>query len=163
MGHTPEYPSSLSDDCPDVIGVTLELRCQNGWGWFRTTNDGGESIEDTRLIDAVLEIVPEFYVALTRPRSGIAGRVLRAPEGYGFHRFIANIMSDGCDYDFSDNVAFAWRIWLGDGELDYEDDIVLGQFPTMTGTNVFHGYGSIAVPGHWAKDLRRWRQPSGLG
>ena len=150
MGHTPEYPSSLSDDCPDVIGSVLALRCVNGWGWRRNPGTGIESVEDPRLIDALLEIVPEFYVALTRPRSGIAGRVVRAPDGYVFRRFVAVIMSDGCDYDFSSTVASAWRVWLGDGELDYVEDEFLGRVPVMTGAGVYHGYGSIAVPGYWA-------------
>lgn len=150
MGHTPEFPSSLSDGCSDVIGTILALRCENGWGWYRTPGDGDELIEDPRLINALLEIVPQSYVALTRPRSGIAGRVVRAPDGYDFHRFVAVIMSDGCDYDFSGNVAPAWRLWLGDGEIDYVEDKLLGRFPTMTGTSVYHGYGSIAIPGYWA-------------
>ena len=163
MGHTPEFPSSLSDDCPDVIGSLLALRCVNGHGWSLASDTGVGPIEDPNLYNALLEVIPEFFVALTRPRSGIAGRVVRAPDGYDFHRFVAVIMSDGCDYDFSGNVAPAWRVWLGSGELDYVEDEFLGRVPVMTGTGVYHGWGSIAIPEYWAKDLRRRSQPSGLG
>ncbi len=48
-------------------------------------------------------------------------------------------MSDGCDWDFTENIAPAWRIMFGYGELDYQKE----WFPILSGPDVYFGYGAI--------------------
>ena len=86
-----------------------------------------------------IQVVPERYVAYTTPRCGLFGRIEKLPTGYRFNRFLAFIMSDGCDYDFTDNIAPAWRVFVGDGELDLESE----WFPILRGESTIAGYGSI--------------------
>lgn len=135
----PMIPSGLSDDCPDVIGQRLMIRCCNGWGWTHSPGGVPQLFDDPNLVAGEIEVIPEQYVAFTTPRCGIAGRVVHCPPGFQLERFVAFIMSDGCDYDFSDNIAPAWRVMVGDGELDCESE----WFPTLRGSRVFSGYGSV--------------------
>jgi hypothetical protein len=69
-------------------------------------------------------------------------------------------MSDGCDYDFTQNIAPAWRVMLGDGELDYDSE----WFPILKGQDVYFGYGSIGLDDHhFALSESRRRQCSEQG
>jgi hypothetical protein len=54
-------------------------------------------------------------------------------------------MSDGCDYNFTDNIAPAWRVMLGDGDLDCES----AWFPILNGREVYSGYGSVGLDSGW--------------
>ena len=65
-----------------------------------------------------IEVVPEAYIEFTAPRGGITGRVVQAPAPYEFTRFVAFIMSDGADYDFTGNIAPCWRVIFGNGNLE---------------------------------------------
>ncbi|QJE94567.1 hypothetical protein [Luteolibacter luteus] len=133
-------PSGLSLECPDVIGSKLLIQCSPGWGWSHRIDGVGQDLEDPSLQYAVVEVVPEAYVEFTTPRCGITGRVVKAPDGYSFTRFVAFIMLDGEDYDFTENIAGAWRVTFGTGELDLESE----WFPILAGDDAIFGYGSIA-------------------
>lgn len=136
----PLIPSGLSTKCPDVIGSTLVIQCEPGWGWSRRGDREGQGFEEFSLQYALVEVVPEAYVEHTTPRGGITGRVVKAPDGYSFTRFVAFIMMDGVDYDFTDNIARAWRVTFGTGELDLESD----WFPILAGDDAIFGYGVVA-------------------
>jgi len=148
----PLVPSGLSPDCPDVIGETLTIRCTYGWGWYLLPDgiDGPLiSIESGSLLHSDIEVIPEEYVDFTAPRCCISGRVKRNPAGYDFDRFVAFIMSDGCDYNFTDNIAQVWRVMLGDGKLDCETD----WSPRLSGREVYFGYGSVGQDSGWLDRL----------
>jgi len=77
------------------------------------------------------------------------------PPGYSFKRFVALTMSDGCDYDFTEHIAPAWRVMLGDGEVDYESE----WFPILGGEDVYFGYGAIGLNEHYLDlDIQRRRE-----
>jgi len=137
--------SGLSDQCPDVIGTTLVVRCCHGWGWTRHSEKGVEIFSDEVLVSGELEIVPEEYVHFTTPRSGMAGRVIRGFGTYPLTKFVAFIMNDGCDYNFTDNIAQGWRVMLGNGGVDYESE----WFPIISGPDSFFGYGVIGLDRIW--------------
>lgn len=137
---TPLVMSGLAQDCPDVLGKTLLLTCLPGWGWSRehrgVTTHGEVSYS---LQTSVLFVVPEAYIASTTPRSGLYGSIANGPEEAPWRRFLAFTMSDGCDFNFTDRSAPAWRVMLGDGVPDYESH----WFPVLKGEDVYFGYGSI--------------------
>ena len=135
----PLIPSGLSESCPDVLGEQLLIRCTHGWGWTHRPNGSLEAFEDETLAMGEIGIIPERYVEHTTPRCGLLGRIEKLPGDYRFDRFLAFIMSDGCDYDFTDNIAPAWRIFVGDGELDLESE----WFPVLGGETTIAGYGSV--------------------
>ena len=95
--------------------------------------------------------MPEAYVEFRSPKSGIIGRVVTAPAGYRFTRFLAFIMSDGVDHDFTENIAGFWRVMFGDGDLDLESD----WFPILGGESTLFGYGIVAQD---ADGLARYRR-----
>ena len=101
----PLVASGLSENCPNVIGKPLLIRCVHGWGWTHHPNGSLEAFENETLAMGEIEIVPGQYVEYTTPRCGILGRITKLPGDYRFERFLAFIMSDGCDYDFTDNIA----------------------------------------------------------
>jgi hypothetical protein len=99
--------------------------------------------------------VPESFIEFTTPLGGIYGSVLSAPPGYYFKHFAALTMSDRCDYDFTEHIAPAWRVMLGDGEVDYESE----WFPILGGEDVYFGYGAIGLNEHYLDlDMRRREQ-----
>jgi hypothetical protein len=99
--------------------------------------------------------LPEGFVEFTTPRSGIHGTVLSAPHPYSLRRFVAFTMTDGCEHDFTDHIAPAWRVMLGDGTLDYDSE----WFPILRGKDVYFGYGSVAADEHaLALAESRWRR-----
>ena len=97
--------------------------------------------DDVTLANGQAQLLVDGYVRFTRPRSGIYGRVVSAPVGFIVPRFVAFVMSDGCDFDFTSRVALIWRVMLGDGELDYDAE----WFPILKGTEVYFGYGTIGT------------------
>ena len=135
----PLIPSGLSESCPDVIGERLLIRCVSGWGWTHRPDGTFQSFEDDTLTAGEIEVIPERYVEFTTPRCGLLGLIEKLPGDYRFRRFLAFIMSDGCDYDFTDNIAPAWRVFVGDGELDLESE----WFPVLGGETTIAGYGSV--------------------
>ena len=137
----PLIPSGLAENCPDVIGKRLLIRCCHGWGWTHHPNGTTEIFDDETLDMGEIHIVPERYVEYTTPRCGLLGRIEKLPDGYRFNRFLAFIMSDGCDYDFTDNIAPAWRVFVGDGELDLDSE----WFPILGGDSTIAGYGSVGI------------------
>ena len=137
--------SGLSDQCPDVMGTTLVVRCCHGWGWTRHSEKGMEAFSDDALAMGELVIVPEEYVRFSMPRSGIAGRIIRGIGTYPLTRFVAFIMNDGCDHDFTDNIAHAWRVMVGNGGVDYETE----WFPIISGPDSYSGYGVIGLGRDW--------------
>ena len=106
---------------------------------------GHDRFEDETLAMGELEIVPEEYVHFTTPRSGIAGRIVWNTGMYSLTRFVAFIMNDGCDYNFTDKIAHAWRVMVGDGGVDYESS----WFPIISGPNSYFGYGVIGLDRIW--------------
>jgi hypothetical protein len=137
--------SGLSEKCPDVIGTTLVVRCCHGWGWTHHSEKGSNPFVENSLAMGELEIIPENYVHFTTSRSGIAGRSLRGPERYSFKKFVAFIMNDGCDFNFTDRIAHAWRIMVGDGGVDYDSE----WFPILSGPDSYFGYGVIGLDRSW--------------
>ena len=135
----PLPPSGLSENCPDIIGQQLLLRCCNGWGWTHQPNGTQEIFEDSTLFSGDIEIIPEQYVDFTAPRSGFYGHINKLPGDYSFTKFVAFIMTEGCDFDLTDNIAPAWRVFLGDGDLDLDSSWM----PILTGEKI-GGYGTIA-------------------
>lgn len=137
----PLIPSGLSPDCPDVLGQELFIECQDGWGWQRRINGTSKWDRDADVISsAELIVVPESYVEFTTSRSGLFGRVLTTVPGYRIERFLAYIMADGIDFDFTDHIAPAWRVMLGDGVPDYDSS----WFPILGGNRVHLGYGVVS-------------------
>ena len=146
---TPLIPSGLLEDCPDVIGRKLLIRCCNGWGWTRSGDGERQEFTDEAIINGEIEVIPERYVEFTTPRCGIMGRIERLPGNYRFKKFLAFIITDGCDFDFTDNIAGAWRIFIGDGELDLDHE----WFPILRGGLTLSGYGSVGLD---SEALDRW-------
>lgn len=137
----PLIPSGLSPECPDVLGQELFIRCEYGWGWQLRENGIADWCQlDEILTSAKLIVIPESYVEFTTPRCGIFGQVISQVPGYQFKHFLALIMSDGVDYDFTDNIADVWRVMLGDGFPDYDSS----WFPILGGNYVYFGYGTVA-------------------
>ncbi len=139
---TPLTDSCIADDCEEVVGLTLTLRCLYGWGWMQQSGRQQASIDDESIVSAEMSVVIDGYVRFTMPRSGIHGHVPNPPNGYSFTRFLVFIMSEGTDYNFTTNVAPAWRVILGDGCPDYESS----WFPVMDDPNALYGYGTIDMP-----------------
>ena len=135
----PLVSSGLAEDCPDVIGQKLLIRCCHGWGWTYRLDGNQVGFEDETLAMGEIEVIPERYVEFTTPRCGILGRIERLPSDYRFRRFLAFIMSDGCDFDFTGNIAPSWRVFVGDGKLDLESE----WFPILDGETTIAGYGAI--------------------
>ena len=61
-----------------------------------------------------VRLLPEGFVEFTTPRSGIYGAVVSSPQPYSLERFVAFTMSDGCNYDFTQNIAPALRLIVTD-------------------------------------------------
>jgi len=138
---TPLVPSGLTEQCQGLIGKSLIVRCVSGWGWTHQVRDEQTIFEDANLIAGHVQVLLEGFIEFRSARGGIYGTVLSAPNGYSLKRFVAVIMSDGCDYDFTDNIAPAWRVMFGDGVLDCESE----WFPILNGPDVYFGYGSIGL------------------
>ncbi len=137
-------PTGLAERCQGALGKPLVIRCLNGWGWTHHVRAERSPVEDGALLAAHLQVVPEGFVPFTTPRGGIYGAILTTPPGYSFKRFLALTMSDGCDYDFTEHIAPAWRVMLGDGAVDYESE----WFPILGGDDVYFGYGSVGLNEH---------------
>ena len=112
-------------------------------------NQDGECIglDDEAVVMGRIEVVPEAYIEFTAPRGGITGRVVQAPAPYEFTRFVAFIMSDGADYDFTGNIAPCWRVIFGNGNLDLETT----WFPLLDGDDAILGYGTIGKDEDWLR------------
>ncbi|MCC5844718.1 MAG: hypothetical protein JJU05_10745 [Verrucomicrobia bacterium] len=132
-------PRSLADACPDIIGFPLLILCENGWGWTHYSDPKPVLVDDLPFNGHVIEVIPERYIDFTGPRSGLVGKVLSSPAGFGFKHFVAFIMADGCDYNFENNIP-PWRIFLGEGEVNLEVE----WFPVLIGKDVWSGYGRLA-------------------
>src|SRR5512138_3602289 len=116
----PLTASGLSEQCQDALRKPLVVRCANGWGWTRRVGGKWNFLKaNDRILAAHLQILPEGFNHFTTARSGVYGAVLSSPHGYSLKRFVAFTVCDGCDYDFTDHIAPAWRVMLGDGEVDY--------------------------------------------
>ncbi|MCI0365593.1 MAG: hypothetical protein L0219_17150 [Phycisphaerales bacterium] len=137
--------SGLSERCHDILGKNLILRCAPGWGWSHHVGEQSFPFQDEVLVAGHVHLLAQGFVEFTTPCSGIYGAVTSAPQPYSLQRFVAFTMSDGCDYDFTENIAPAWRIMLGQGDLDYESE----WFPILKGQNVYFGYGSIGLDKHF--------------
>jgi hypothetical protein len=140
----PLTPSGLAKQCREFIGIPLVLRCEFGWGWSHQVTGHSTPFDDESLVAGTLRLLPEGFVEFTTPRSGIHGTVLSAPHPYSLQRFVAFTMTDGCEHDFAEHIAPAWRVMLGDGTVDYESE----WFPILKGLDVYFGYGSIGVDEH---------------
>ena len=136
----PLVPSGLADTCPDVRGTRLCIRTCEGWGWTRWDGDKRHSAQNPfASMDLLVE--PLKYIEFTAPRCGLYGRLLSQPEGYHYTNFLAFIMSDGCDFNFTDAIAPSWRVFVGDGEVDLDSDWM----PVLRrGATSFDGYGTVA-------------------
>lgn len=141
----PLIPSGLSPTCTDVLGSTLLIQCLHGWGWSHAGKD--ESFNDELVAMGRIEIVPESFVDFTAPRCGITGSVPNAPGEYQFRRFVAFIMSDGVDYNFTDKIAPCWRVIFGNGRLDLES----AWFPILEGEDALFGYGTVGKNAEWLR------------
>ena len=117
------------------------IRCCHGWGWTSRKGGKSEPFTDEALAMGEIHVVPEQYIDFTAPRCGILGRIDKIPGDYQFKRFLAFIMSDGCDYNFTDQIAPVWRVFVGDGELDLESE----WFPILRGDSTIDGYGSVGL------------------
>lgn len=137
----PLHQSGLTEGCSRFFGKPLLLRCEAGWGWTHKVHGRSSLFDDEALFSSRMRIEPEGFVEFPTPRSGIYGKVIAAPSPYSQERFVAFTMTDGCDYDFYDHIAPAWRVMLGDGILDYDSH----WFPILNGNDVCFGYGSIGV------------------
>ena len=135
----PLFSSGLSTHCQNVVRGSLVARCTIGWGWTHRLRGQAIPFEDEQLTGAYVDLLPEGFVGFTTARSGIFGAVTGAPEQFQLKRFVAFTMSDGCDWDFTEKIAPAWRLMLGHGELDYKSE----WFPILNGPDVYFGYGTI--------------------
>jgi mannose-6-phosphate isomerase-like protein (cupin superfamily) len=141
----PRIPTGLSERCRDALGKPLVIRCERGFGWSRFLRGEKTFVDDDALCSAHVQAVPERFIDFIAPRGGIYGSVLTSPPGYSFKRFVALTMSDGCDWDFTEHIASAWRVMLGDGEVDYESE----WFPFLNGEDVYFGYGVVGLNEHY--------------
>jgi hypothetical protein len=137
----PLTPSGLSEKAQEQLGKPLVVRCSHGWGWEHCVQGRSIPLVVEALAMGHLRVLPEGFVQFTTPRSGVYGAVLSAPDGYALERFVAFTMCDGCDYDFTEHIAPAWRVILGDGKLDYESS----WFPILDGKDVYFGYGTLGL------------------
>ena len=136
----PLVPSGLSVHCPDVLGKTLVIRGCTGWQWTHHVDGKVVIVTDECLMNAEFDVIPEEYVPFTTPRCGIFGRVATSPL-ISVQQFLAFIMSDGWDYNFTSNIAPIWRVMIGEGSIDMDSE----WFPILTGPNVYFGYGTVAA------------------
>ena len=143
----PLIPSGLSPTCPDVLGATLLIQCLHGWGWTQAVGGKTTIFDDEALAMGRVQIIPEAYVDFTAPRCGITGRVVQIPEPYELGRFLAYIMSDGVDYNFTDNIAPCWRVMLGTGDLDLDSTWM----PILAGEDTLFGYGTVGQDANWLR------------
>jgi hypothetical protein len=150
-------PSGLAERCRDFIGKPLLLRCEYGWGWDHHLGGLSTPFNDGILCSGRLSILPEGFVEFTTSRSGIYGTVLSAPQPYSLERFVAFTITEGCEHDFAEDIASAWRVMLGDGTLDCDSE----WFPILKGEDVYFGYGSIGLDDHaFVLAESKWRQRS---
>ena len=141
----PLIPSGLSSECRDVIDKELLIQCVHGWGWTQKIDGFTSVFHDDALAMGRISVVPEAYIDFTAPRCGITGKVVRAPAPYQISRFVAFIMSDGVDFDFTRNIAPSWRVIVGNGQLDLDST----WFPTLKGEDPILGYGSVGEDEGW--------------
>ena len=104
----PLTPSGLAAHTRSFLGRSLIIRCCSGWGWSVERGGQTESFEDSRLTSADIEIIPDGFVSFRNERGGIYGSVVQCPVGFHYARFLAFTMSDGTEYDFTDEIA-QWR------------------------------------------------------
>jgi hypothetical protein len=143
----PLTPCGLSPTCPDVLGTALLIQCLRGWGWTQIVEGKTAIFADETLAMGRVQIEPEAYIDFTAPRSGITGRVVQIPAPYELTRFVAYIMTDGVDYNFTDNIAPAWRVILGTGGLDLDSAWI----PILAGEDTLFGYGTVGQDADWLR------------
>ena len=143
----PLIPSGLSPTCIDVLGSTLLIQCLQGWGWSHVVDGHHVPFDDEVVAMGRIEVIPESYVEFTAPCCGITGSVPHAPGQYRFTRFVAFIMSDGLDYNFTDHIAPCWRVIFGNGCLDLES----AWFPILDGDDTLFGYGTVGKNAEWLR------------
>ena len=136
----PLTPSGLAAHTRSFLGRSLIIRCCSGWGWSVERGGQTESFEDSRLTSADIEIIPDGFVSFRNERGGIYGSVVQCPVGFHYARFLAFTMSDGTEYDFTDEIA-QWRVIFADGDPDYDSH----WFPLLNGNPRYLGYGAIAL------------------
>lgn len=141
----PQIPSGLSPTCPDVPGSTLTIQCVHGWGWTQRICGKNTIFDDETLAMELIQVIPEAYVNFPAPRCGITGSVVQIPAPYECGRFLAFIMSDGVDYNFTDNIAPCWQVMFGNGDLDLDSS----WFPILAGEETLFGYGIVGQDAEW--------------
>ena len=134
-------PSSLAEETRSCLGGSLRMRCRHGWGW--TWKDGLFDEEKFTVDD--IEIFPESFVEFVVPRAGIFGSVRSPDRSHIFSQFLALVMTDGREFDFTNNVAPSWRIMFGSGSVNYERD----WFPVLSSELTIYGFGMIALNSNW--------------
>ncbi|MDB2687328.1 hypothetical protein N9Y42_08960 [Mariniblastus sp.] len=88
-----------------------------------------------------IEIFPESFVEFLVPRAGIFGSVRSPDPSHTFSQFLALVMTDGREFDFTNNVAHQWRFMFGSGGVDFERN----WFPVLSGESTIYGFGMIAL------------------
>ena len=130
-------PSSLAEETRSFLGGSLRMRCCHGWGWTWH----GELFNENAFTADDIEIFPESFVEFLVPRAGIYGSVRSPDPSHTFSQFLALVMTDGREFDFTRNVAHQWRFMFGSGGVDFERN----WFPVLSCEHTIHGFGIIAL------------------
>ncbi|GEM_PF-3929493 len=133
--------SGLSYACRKYVKCDLAARSETGWGWTRKTASGLEPVSDRDITDSYFAVTPLLFFPEQSGTRGFVGRVSDPGHPLNGQRIVAFTMSDGDDFNFSDNICGAWRFLFGNGELDLTDLYR----PSMKGDDILFGYGIIAT------------------
>ena len=145
-------PSSLAEETLSCLGGSLRMRCCHGWGWTWK----GELFDEKYFTVNDIEIFPESFVEFLVPRAGIFGSVRSPDRSHTFSQFLALVMTDGREFDFTNNVAHHWRFMFGSGGVDFERN----WYPVLSSELTIYGFGMIALNSNW---LDRHGSQSGAG
>lgn len=135
-----EIISGLSYVCRKYAKRELVARAETGWGWTIKTASGLISVSDPNITDFYFIVTPLSFFPERLNVRGFIGRVSDPRYLLNGERIVAFTMSDGDNFNFSDNICGAWRFLFGNGELDLTN---LNR-PSMNGDDILYGYGLIA-------------------
>ena len=112
-----EFPTGLARDCAQFAGREVTVRLKSGWGWQhflegiqqRFTSKPAYSSGD-------LTVRVESFFEHNGLLRGFTAGVRK--QGHPLHglRAVLFTMSDGKDFDFTENVCMAWRAVFGEQE-----------------------------------------------
>ena len=140
------FLSGLKSSSRNLVGKTLVLRTEVGWGWIRKIDSRILDVTEPEIVNAKFSVVPEWFFSYETPTRGFVGHVTADGSLFDKNKIIALTMSDGIDFDFEDTICPAWRIYIGQGKV-----IIKSNKPSICGNDVYSGYGVVTKVGKLPK------------